>query len=62
MRHKSASSIPEPIVQLQRELEQFEVAIRLGPGCLSRYGCLQWNWRGNTVCIGTHPLRLDYVH
>ena len=50
MNRKSTPPIPEPIVQLQRQLG-FAAPSRDGRNCRSRCDRLQSNWPGNTVCI-----------
>ena len=62
MRRKSSSSIPEPIVQLQRELEQF----RDGHPPRTRLPESLWQSavelaRQHGLYLVAHPLRLDYV-
>ena len=61
MRHKSSSSIPEPIVQLQRELEQF----RSSHAHRTRLPESLWQSamelaREHGLHAVAHPLRLDY--
>ncbi len=62
MRHKSAPSIPEPIVQLQRELEQFRGShphrTRLPESLWQSAVELA---RQHGLYLVAHPLRLDYV-
>ena len=62
MRHKSSSSIPEPIVQLQRELEQFRGShpprTRLPESLWLSAVELA---RQHGLYLVAHPLRLDYV-
>ena len=62
MRHKSASSIPEPIVQLQRELEQFRGShpprTRLPESLWQSAVELA---RQHGLYLVAHPLRLDYT-
>ena len=62
MRHKSSSSIPEPIVQLQRQLEQFRGSHP------PRTRLPEWLWhsavelaRQHGLYLVAHPLRLDYM-
>ena len=62
MRHKRASSIPEPIVQLQRELEQF----RGSHPPRTRLPESLWQpavelARRHGLYLVAHPLRLDYA-
>ena len=62
MRHKSSSSIPEPIVQLQRELEQF----RGSHAHRTRLPESLWQSamelaREHGLHAVAHPLRLDYA-
>ena len=62
MRHKSLSSIPEPIVQFQRELEQF----RGSHPHRTRLPETLWQAavelaRQHGVYSVAHPLRLDYT-
>ena len=62
MRHKSSSSIPEPIVQLQRELEQF----RSSHAHRTRLPESLWQSamelaREHGLHAVAHPLRLDYA-
>ena len=62
MRRKSSSSIPEPIVQLQRELEQFRGShpprTRLPESLWLSAVELA---RQHGLYLVAHPLRLDYV-
>jgi hypothetical protein len=62
LRHKSSSSIPEPIVQLQRELEQFRGShpprTRLPESLWLSAVELA---RQHGLYLVAHPLRLDYV-
>ena len=62
MRHKIASSIPEPIVQLQRELEQFRGShpprTRLPESLWQSAVELA---RQHGLYLVAYPLRLDYV-
>ena len=62
MRHKSSSSIPEPIVQLQRELEQFRGShahrTRLPESLWQSAMELARQYGLYSVA---HPLRLDYA-
>jgi hypothetical protein len=62
LRHKIASSIPEPIVQLQRELEQFRGShpprTRLPESLWLSAVELA---RQHGLYLVAHPLRLDYV-
>ena len=62
MRHKSAPSIPEPIVQLQRELEQFRGShphrTRLPESLWQSAVELA---RQHGLYSVAHPLRLDYT-
>ena len=62
MRHKRASSIPEPIVQLQRELEQFRGShpprTRLPESLWQSAVELA---RRHGLYLVAHPLRLDYA-
>jgi hypothetical protein len=62
LRPKSSSSIPEPIVQLQRELEQFRVShpprTRLPESLWLSAVELA---RQHGLYLVAHPLRLDYV-
>ena len=48
---KAHRLFPNQSFNFNANWSSFEVAIRIGPGCRSRYGSLRWNWRGNTVCI-----------
>jgi hypothetical protein len=49
---------PEPIAQLQRQLDEFRsTQPRGGGGCRSRCGKPRSNWPGNTGCI---PSRTRY--
>ena len=62
MRHKSSSFIPEPIVQLQRELEQF----RSSHAHRTRLPEPLWQSamelaREHGLHAVAHPLRLDYA-
>jgi hypothetical protein len=62
LRHKSSSSIPEPIVQLQRELEQF----RGSHAHRTRLPESLWHSaielaREHGLHAVAHPLRLDYA-
>jgi len=62
LRHKSSSSIPEPIVQLQRELEQY----RGSHAHRTRLPETLWQSavelaRQHGLYSVAHPLRLDYV-
>ena len=62
MRHKSTSPIPEPIVQLQRQLEQF----RGGHPPRTRLPESLWQSavelaRQHGLYLVAHPLRLDYT-
>ncbi len=62
MRHKSSSFIPEPIVQLQRELEQF----RGSHAHRTRLPESLWQSamelaREHGLHAVAHPLRLDYA-
>lgn len=62
MRHTNSSSIPEPIVQLQRELEQF----RGSHAHRTRLPESLWQSavelaRQHGLYSVAHPLRLDYV-
>ena len=62
MRHKSTSPIPEPIVQLQRQLEQF----RDGHPPRTRLPESLWQSavelaRQHGLYLVAHPLRLDYA-
>ena len=62
MRHKSSSSIPEAIVQLQRELEQF----RGSHAHRTRLAESLWQSatelaREHGLHAVAHPLRLDYA-
>jgi len=62
VRHKSSSSIPEPIVQLQRELEQF----RGSHAHRTRLPESLWQSatelaREHGLHAVAHPLRLDYA-
>jgi hypothetical protein len=56
----STAVIPEPIAQLQRQLDQFR-APNHGEEAAGFGGEPPSNWPGNTVCIRAHPLRLDYA-
>jgi hypothetical protein len=62
LRHKSSSSIPEPIAQLQRELEQFRGShpprTRLPESLWLSAVELA---RQHGLYLVAHPLRLDYV-
>jgi hypothetical protein len=62
LRHKRASFIPEPIVQLQREVEQFRGShpprTRLPESLLLSAVELA---RQHGLYLVAHPLRLDYV-
>jgi hypothetical protein len=62
LRHKIASSIPEPIVQLQRDLEQFRGShpprTRLPESLWQSAVELA---RQHGLYLVAHPLRLDYV-
>ena len=62
MRHKSSSSIPEPIVQLQRELEQFRGShahrTKLPESLWQSAMELARQYGLYSVA---HPLRLDYA-
>jgi hypothetical protein len=49
----STAVIPEPIAQLQHQLDQFR-STRGGGSCPSRCGRLQSNWPGNMGCIPSH--------
>ena len=52
MSGRSKPPIPEPIVQLQRQLDQFRSTQRSGgPSYQSRCGRLRSNWPGNTESI-----------
>ena len=62
MRHKSTSPIPEPILQLQRQLEQF----RGGHPPRTRLPESLWQSavelaRQHGLYLVAHPLRLDYT-
>ena len=62
MKHKTVSPIPEPIVQLQRQLEQFRGShpprARLPE---SLWQCAVELARQHGLYLVAHPLRLDYA-
>ena len=51
MNRKSTPAIPEPIAELQRQLDQFRNTQPRRTKLPSRCGRLPSNWRGNTVSI-----------
>ncbi len=57
MNRKSSSPIPEPIVQLQRQLDQFRSSRQRRTKLPSRCGRLPWNWPDNSESI---PSRTRY--
>lgn len=47
--NRKSTPIPEPIAQLQRQLEQFAALRRGGRSCRSPCGRPQSSWLGSTV-------------
>jgi len=51
MNSKSALPVPDPILQLQRQLDQFRSIQPHRTRLPETLGRLRWSWRGNTVFI-----------
>jgi hypothetical protein len=57
---KSASPIPAPIEQLQRQLDEFRSTQLHRTKLRRRCGRMRWSWPGNTVCIRS-LIRCDWT-